>query len=73
MPTQHCTRDQRPSFPAAEFEKYRGMWVSFAADGSKVLACGDSETELAKRADALGLKPDDYIIEPIPKQDTVDL
>ncbi len=71
MPTQHCTRDRRPLFPAAELAKYRGMWVAFAADGSKILACGDSETELAKRADALGLKPADYVMEPIPEQDTV--
>lgn len=71
MSTQEFTLDQRKFFPAAELQKYRGKWVAFSLDGSKIVACGDSETELAAGADALGLKPADYIMELIPEQDTV--
>lgn len=71
MSTQEFVRDQRKSFPAAELQKYRGKWVAFSLDGSRIVACGDSETRLVKHADALGLKPADYIMELIPEQDTV--
>jgi hypothetical protein len=63
--------DARAAFPAAELEKYRGMWVAFAADGSKVVASGRTEIEAAANAEATGLGPAEYVLEPIPQEDTL--
>jgi hypothetical protein len=69
--SSECPRDQRPTFPAAELERHRGKWVAFALDGSTILASGDSELDLAEKAEARGLKPAYYVMEPIPEQDTL--
>jgi hypothetical protein len=64
-------RDLRPAFPAAELEKYRGKWVAFSADGSRIVASGQTEIDVDAHAQALGLKLADYVLEAIPAEDTL--
>jgi hypothetical protein len=71
MSSPSCAHDHRQTFPAVELKKHRGKWVAFALDGSAILASGDSELDLAEKAEACGLKPADYVMEPIPEEDTL--
>ena len=51
--------------------KYRGQWVAVAMTDGRVLASGDTELEVARQVDALGLSVRDYLMEPIPSCDTL--
>jgi hypothetical protein len=70
MPTQSVATDNRHQFPPAQLNAYRGQWVGFSNDGSRVLVAGTSELDLVRKAEAQGLSPADYIIEPVPLHDT---
>ena len=63
--------DLRPSFPPAEIEAYRGKWVAFSAEGSRIVASGNDEIEADTQAQLLGLTPADYVLEAIPAVDTL--
>ena len=67
---QECADRRRYSAPG-EIEKCRGKWVAFSADGTRVLAAATSEIQLAEKAAELALKPAQYVIEPIPEDDTL--
>ncbi len=71
MVTRSKQTDSRASFPATELEKYRGKWVAFSADGSRIVASRDTELEADAHAQSLGMKPADYVLEAIPAVDTL--
>lgn len=61
----------QPTPSVVDFQKYRGRWVAVALADGRVLASGDSVIEAAASADALGISPAEYLLEPIPAEDTL--
>ena len=61
----------QPTPSLADFQKYRGQWVAVAVADGQVLASGDSVIEVAAKADSLGISPANYLLEPIPAEDTL--
>ncbi len=70
MSTQQYV-DNRPNYSSADLQQYRGKWVAFSLDGSQILASGNSELDLADKAERLGLSQSEYVMEPIPQNDTL--
>ena len=61
----------QPVVSDADCLKYRGQWVAVAMTDGSILASGDTELEVARQVDALGLSVRDYLMEPIPSCDTL--
>jgi hypothetical protein len=61
----------QPVLSDADQLKYRGKWVAVALSDGRILASDDSELEVAKQVDALGLSVREYLMEPIPDCDTL--
>jgi hypothetical protein len=56
----------RSRFGANELQKYRGQWVAFSADGSRILASADDLAELDRLVVASGADPQAVGIERVP-------
>jgi hypothetical protein len=48
--------------PEEELERYRGNWVAWSPDGTKVLAAHPDGEKLFDVIDAAGLKPGEYVL-----------
>jgi hypothetical protein len=57
--------------PEQEIERYRGNWVAWSNDGRTVLVADPDPYKLCERIDAAGLKPGDYVLSGIPKENVV--
>ena len=55
----------------SDSDKYRGQWVAVSMSHGRVLANDESELEVAKQVDALGLSVREYVLEVIPDCDTL--
>ena len=69
MSTAQVYAANRKNFSLEDLVKYQGRWVAFSRDGFTILADGESELELASKADQLGLKRTEYVMESIPQLD----
>jgi hypothetical protein len=61
----------QPVLSDADYIKYRGQWVAVSMSDGRVLAHDESELEVAKQVDALGLSVREYVLEVIPDCDTL--
>ena len=61
----------QPTPSVVDFQKYRGRWVAVAVADGRVLASGQSVIEAAASADTFGISSHDYLLEPIPTEDTL--
>jgi len=59
-------RANRASFPRAELEKYRGLWIAFDASGTRIVASGRSLGEADEQARNAGENPDEAVFERVP-------
>ena len=75
MATQTKTKTSRlirnPSLSREDSLKYRGKWVAVSMSDGRVLASDESQIEVAKQVDALGLSLREYVLEIIPDCDTL--
>ena len=75
MATQTKTKTSRlirnPSLSREDSLKYRGKWVAMSMSDGRVLASDESQIEVAKQVDALGLSLREYVLEIIPDCDTL--
>ena len=75
MATQTKTKTSRlirnPSLSREDCLKYRGKWVAVSMADGRVLASDESQIEVAKQVDALGLSLREYVLEIIPDCDTL--
>ena len=56
----------RSRFGAKELQKYRGQWVAFSADGSRILASANDLAELDRLVVSTGEDPQTVGIERVP-------
>ena len=71
MMTEISVLANQPTPSLTDFHKYRGRWVAVAVADGRILASGQSVIEAAAAADALGISVADYLLEPIPTEDTL--
>ena len=69
MKTSRLIRN--PSLSREDSLKYRGKWVAVSMSDGRVLASDESQIEVAKQVDALGLSVREYVLEIIPDCDTL--
>jgi hypothetical protein len=50
-------RSNRARFPRAELAKYQGAWVAFSADGSRIVARGETVEQFEQQILAEGEDP----------------
>jgi hypothetical protein len=62
---------RNPSISREDSLKYRGKWVAVSMSDGRVLASDESELEVAKQVDAMGLSVREYVLEVIPDCDTL--
>jgi hypothetical protein len=64
--------DKRAQFPPEELAKYRGQWVAFSADGSRIVANAATLEALEDRLEAAGEDAQLLMLEgvPGPEEDT---
>jgi Family of unknown function (DUF5678) len=70
---------QRQAVPAAEIagctseelEQYRGNWIAFSADGSRIIASSPTLASLDARVRAAGEDPEQVLLERIPPRDSI--
>jgi len=70
MQTEHSL-ETRVEFSHDDLEQYRGKWVAFSVNRTRIVASGDSDIEAARNATALGLTSREFVLEPIPQDDTL--
>lgn len=56
----------RASFPAAQLAKYRGQWIAFAADGTHIVASGETFEQADRQVQAAGIDPNVVFFERVP-------
>lgn len=61
----------QPTPSKADFQRYRGRWVAVAIVDGRIMASGANVIEAAAAADGLGISPTEYLLEPIPAEDTL--
>ena len=62
-------RTNRASFPRSELEKYRGLWVAFAPNGTRIIASGLTLYQADEHVRAVGEDPNDVVFERVPGPD----
>jgi hypothetical protein len=62
-------RANRSSFPRAELENYRGLWVAFTPDGTAIIASGPTLEQADQRVIDAGKDPNEMIFERVPGLD----
>jgi hypothetical protein len=56
---------------AEELEQYRGNWIAFRADGSRIIASSPTLAGLEARVRAAGEDPEQVLLEHIPGSDSI--
>jgi hypothetical protein len=59
----------RASFPRAELEKYRGLWVAFSSNGVRIVAAGKTLEEADRNVLVAGEDPNFVMFERVPGPD----
>jgi hypothetical protein len=54
-----------------ELEQYRGNWIAFSADGSRIVASSPTLAGLDARVRAAGEDPEQVVLERIPGSDSI--
>ena len=54
-----------------ELEQYRGNWIAFSADGSRIIASSPTLAGLDARVRAAGEDPEQVLLERIPGSDSI--
>ena len=54
-----------------ELEQYRGTWVAYSADGSRIIASSPTLAGLDARVRAVGEDPEQVLLERIPGSDSI--
>jgi hypothetical protein len=54
-----------------ELEQYRGNWIAFRADGSRIIASSSTLASLDARVRAAGEDPEQVLLERIPDSDSI--
>lgn len=68
MDMRICLKN-RPAFPRDELAKYRGEWVAWSPDGSRVVAAARDPDALDELVRAAGEDPEECPVEGVPKAD----
>lgn len=50
-------------FPYEEWAKYRGQYIAWNLDATRILASGQTVDELDAKLRALGIEPDEWVTE----------
>ena len=61
----------RARFSLQELAKYRGRFVAWSPDGTRIVASCDHEEDLDRLVRAAGEKPQDCIVGAVPEADAV--
>ena len=61
----------RARFSLQELAKYRGRFVAWSPDGTRIVASCDHEEDLDRLVRAAGEKPEDCIVGAVPEADAV--
>ncbi len=69
--TKTSRLSRNPSLSPEDCLKYRGQWVAVSMSDGRVLASHESELEVIRQVDALGLSVREYALEIIPDCDTL--
>jgi hypothetical protein len=56
----------RQQFPIKELRRYRGSWVAFSSDGTRIVATHADPLVLVQIVVELGLDPTEVPVEPVP-------
>jgi hypothetical protein len=59
-------RSNRATFPRAELDEYRGLWIAFASDGTRIIASGLTLAEADEHVRAAGEDPNEVVFERVP-------
>ncbi len=62
-------RTNRAAFPRSELEKYRGLWIAFAPNGTRIIASGPTLDQADEQVRAAGEDPNEVIFERVPGPD----
>ena len=54
-----------------DLEQYRGNWIAFSADGSRIIASSPTLAGLDARVRAAGEDPEQVLLERIPGSDSI--
>jgi hypothetical protein len=54
-----------------ELSPYRGNWIAFSADGSRIIASSPTLADLNARVRAAGEDPEQVLLERIPGSDSI--
>ena len=76
MTQPHSLPDSVPATDGAgcapeELEQYRGNWIAFSADGSKIIASSPTLAGLDARVRAAGEDPEQVLLERIPGREFI--
>jgi hypothetical protein len=63
--------ENRNRFPAGELEKYRGQWIAWSLDGTRIIAHADDPDDLDALILQAGGDPQRCVVEGLPEEDTV--
>jgi hypothetical protein len=62
-------RTNRAAIPWSELEQYRGQWVAFSPDGTKIVANGTDLDDLESKIKAAGHDPNEVVLENVPGEE----
>lgn len=62
-PQEYC--ENRGRYPATELVKFRGKWVAFSLDGSRIIASSENLATLDNLVVAAGVDPEQVAFERI--------
>ena len=61
----------RARFSMHELAKYRGQFVAWSPDGTRIVASSDHEEDLDRLVRAAGEEPEDCVVGAVPQADAV--
>ena len=65
----HVSRKAQLPLPAGAYEKYRGKWIAFSEDGSRIIAGADDMDTLEDQLAAAGEDPENAIFDRVEDDD----
>ena len=63
--------ENRNRFPPEELEKYRGQWIAWSLDGTRIIAHSDDPDALDALILQAGEDPQRCVLSGLPEEDTV--
>jgi Family of unknown function (DUF5678) len=71
LPQEHYPNRNR--FPEEELDKYRGKYVAWSIDGTRIVASGDNDYHVYEAVKAAGLDPQAVVFSYVDGPDDVEL